>query len=525
MNTRSAESLAVLLYKEPFWKRLNAANWLIKQEDNRDVWEYLWKRDRPVFAAAFLLSPFKHGRFFALCVVAALGLIYWNREERASFRDFGKRGLETRVTFDDVLGIDEFKEELVQIVDFLRHRQRYVEAGAKVPKGVLLSGPPGCGKTLLARAISCEAGVSFYSMSASQLLKSKVGASAKLINALFAKARQSPKGAIIFIDEIDTLEARSSGGGYTNVVLNTLLTAMDGFTANENIVVIGATNRPRVLDEALTRSGRFDLKIEIPLPFFENRVKVLNHYLERVRHNDSVNARELGKLTVNFSPAELKNMVNLAVLNAVKEGREEAAQSDLIAAFEKLKLGVRNRDNGSPEALQRVALKEATKAVLSIKEATLPQVNKVSVHSFDSDVAGKGIYLDKIDAVGYSQAEILGMVEFLLAGTAAEEVIGRFEEPSTVTKSDFRKASSLAYRFVGEFAFLEDFSLSALDDKYLSDASRHRLETKAEEVLNACLARARDKVKSLRKEIEAVQSELVQREQLTREEIEQILGG
>lgn len=434
-----------------------------------------------------------------------------------------KKKVEKSVRFKDVIGIDEFKEELIQVVDFLKHRKIYLSSGATIPKGVLLTGPPGCGKTLLARAISNEANVPFYAVNASQLLHSTSGVSTKLINGLFDNAKKNKQGAIIFIDEIDTFEARSSDGGSINSVVNQLLTCMDGFHQTENVIVIAATNRPEVLDSALTRSGRFDFKIKIGLPFFENRVKILDFYLQKVKKDDSINIQDLGKLTVRFSPAEIKNLVNLGVLNAIKEDRKKATQQDMITAFEKIKMGIKNSNNLSLEMLSKVALKEAAKAVVSFNNKSLPQINKISINTFDSDSSGKGIYLDKIDTTNYSKKEILSFIEFFLTAKAVEEVLDNDQLMTSIPNKDFEQASSLAYRFVGELGFVENFSFLTIDEKYLSNFTKHRNEKKAEEILNECYLLAKSKVKSLKDDIFKVKAELLEKEQLTRQDIENIL--
>lgn len=519
----TTESLTAILYPQTFLAKYAALLFLTKTNYNKHIWIYLFKNDRRLFMAGAI------SKFFSWVIPTFLTLVLLvlllkkdPLDVSNKLGDLTKQKKEKSVKFSDIIGIDEFKDELVQIVDFLKNRKQYLSAGATIPKGVLLSGPPGCGKTQLARAISSEAQVPFYAINASQLIDAYVGVSSKLIEGLFAAARKNKKGAIIFIDEIDTLETRSSTGGYTNSILNQLLTCMDGFTQSENIIIIAATNRPQVLDPALTRSGRFDLKIKIGLPYFENRVHIFDYYLAKVKKDSSIDARELAKLTVSFSPAEIKNLVNLGVLNAVKEGNLTASQTDMVTAFEKIKLGIRNASELSVEILERVALKESTKAVLCLHDPILPDIKKITINSFDNEHTGKGIYLDKIDATNYSKREFLSLIEFFLAGKAAESVFAKNEEITNIPNKDFERASSLAYRFVSELGFLEDFSLVTIEEKYLSGATKYKNEKKAEKVLNECYEMVKNKVVNVKREIELVKSVLLQKEQLTKAEIESI---
>jgi len=525
-SKRLLDSYLEILYPTNLHNSRHAVHVLMLSPDRENVFKFLKENNQLLFYYGhFLLIPQKISFLFTVLAIIYFLTNAYILIEEMEITNVGKSRTEKKVTFDDIIGIDEFKDELQQIVHFLKNRKQYMEVGATIPKGVLLSGPPGCGKTQMARAISSEANLGFYAVNASQLLNALVGVSPKIIMKLFEKARSHPKGAIIFIDEIDTLEARSAMGGYTNSILNALLTCMDGFSPSDNVIVIGATNRPKVLDPALTRSGRFDLKIDISLPFYDNRLKIINYYLEKIKKDATVDPAELAKLTVNFSPAEIKNLINLGALEAIKRKKSEVSKADLISAFQMLKMGIKNKNETSPEMLKKVALKEATKAVLSLHDPELPQVNTNSISTFDAERTGKGIYLNKIDAVGHSKGEILGLIEFFLAGKVAEEVLDTAPKLTSIATKDFERASSLAYRFVGELAFIEDFSLMTLEDRYLSEALRRRMEKKAEEVLNQCYVKAQEKALKYRDEILKVQGCLLEVESLNRSEIMQCLAG
>lgn len=434
-------------------------------------------------------------------------------------REFEFTKEKTRVTFDDLIGIDEFKDELMQIVDFLKDREKYMKVGAKVPKGVLLSGPPGCGKTQLARAVANEANLPFISLNSSELLNPIVGESQKKIRKLFSKARSSKKGAIIFIDEIDTLQSRSDLTGVYNSIQNELLTQLDGFYASDNILVIAATNREKVLDRALTRSGRFDFKITIRLPFFKNRIMLFDYYLAKVKHNVDVDVNTLAKLTVGFSPAEIKNMINKAAYHAINEKKSEIDQNDLIFAFERVKLGIKSKQMNDEKFRENAAIKEAAKAVFCLNNPNLPEIKKVSINSYSSEMIGKNIVIEKVDATNYSKQELLARVEYLLVAKAAEEIFLTPEKFSSLPRADLENASRIAQRFVGELGMMEEVTLSTIERDYLSDAGRHFIDINANRVLNERYRAVKQQVATMADQIKKVKEVLLEKEEISKAEL------
>jgi ATP-dependent metalloprotease FtsH len=424
-----------------------------------------------------------------------------------------------KVTFNDLVGIDEFKEELMQIVDFLRNREKYLKVGATVPKGVLLCGPPGCGKTQLARAVANEANLPFISLNASELLNPIMGESQVRIKKLFNNARSQKKGAIIFIDEIDTLQSRSDTMGTINSIQNELLTQLDGFYPTDNIIVIAATNREKVLDNALTRSGRFDFKVNISLPFYNNRIKLFEYYLNKVRAAPEIDAPAMARLTVNFSPADIKNLVNKAAYHAINEKKKIIDQSDLQFAYERVKLGIKSKQNNNKDFLENAAFKEAAKAVFCIHNKLLPEIKKVSINSYSAEMIGKNIRVEKIDSLGLTKQELLARIDYFLVAKAAEEAFIPSEKQSSLPGEDLTQAGNIARSFVGKLGMLEEATLSTIDRKYLSDAGKEFIDNTASNVLNERYKIVKSRVSELSAEIKKVKEILLEKEEITMQEL------
>jgi len=289
-----------------------------------------------------------------------------------------------RTTFKDVAGIEEAKEELEEVVDFLRNPTRYTRVGGAIPKGVLLAGPPGTGKTLLARAVAGEADVPFFSISASEFIEAIVGVGASRVRDLFAQAKQAAP-AIIFIDELDAI-GRSRGGGASfggnderEQTLNQILTEMDGFTGTEGVIVLGATNRPEVLDQALLRPGRFDRRVFVNPPDKDGREKILEVHTRSVPLADDVDLGAIGANTPGMVGADLRNLVNEAALTAARRDHDKVTAKDFADALEKIVLGTERRITLSPEERERTAYHESGHAVLGMIEPGADTVRKVSI--------------------------------------------------------------------------------------------------------------------------------------------------
>lgn len=328
-----------------------------------------------------------------------------------------------KVKFEDVIGIEEYKDEIVDIVKFLKDPSLYHKMGAEIPRGILLTGPPGTGKTLLARALADEAGCKFFYVSGAEVDSLFIGAGAKKVKTLFEKARAEAP-SIIFIDEIDAMAMDRTK--YTNIVqdnstVNQLLVEMDGFRKTHNVIVIGATNLAERLDSALMRPGRFDKTISVPLPDQKGREKMFDHYIGKVKTTEKIDSEKLALRTTRMSGADIANLVNMAIIKAVKEGREGATSADFDSVIEQHYLGTR-RSKGltDKELKERVAYYESAKAVMSLVYPHAEPVFKMTILS-RGDISSQTVTKSEDDKLNYNKKELKGLIMTSLAGRAAEE--------------------------------------------------------------------------------------------------------
>jgi cell division protease FtsH len=328
-----------------------------------------------------------------------------------------------RTTFKDVAGIDEAEDELIEVVDFLRNPDRYRKVGGAIPKGVLLAGPPGTGKTLLARAVAGEADVPFFSISASEFIEAIVGVGASRVRDLFAQAKAAAP-AIIFIDELDAI-GRSRGGGVSfggnderEQTLNQILTEMDGFTGNEGVIVLGATNRPEILDRALLRPGRFDRRVFVNPPDKDGREAILKVHTRSVPLDDSVDLGQVASTTPGMVGADLRNLVNEAALTAARRDHERVTASDFSDALEKIVLGTERKITLSAEERERTAYHESGHAILGMLEPGADPVRKVSIIP-RGQALGVTFQSPESDRYGYGAAYLRGRIVGALGGRAS----------------------------------------------------------------------------------------------------------
>jgi cell division protease FtsH len=362
-------------------------------------------------------------------------------------------GRET-VTFDNVAGIDEAKQELTEIVDFLREPEKYRRLGGRIPRGVLLSGPPGTGKTLLARAVAGEAGAPFFSMSASEFVEAIVGVGASRVRDLFRQAKkESP--AIVFIDELDAVgRARSSaGGGFggsdeREQTLNQILTEMDGFDSSTNVIVIGATNRIDVLDQALLRPGRFDRRVVVQAPDREGRRLILEVHTREVPLAADVDLERIAATTSGMVGADLANLVNEAALLAARSGRSDVASSDFAQSLEKIILGAERKIMLSPDDRRRTAYHEAGHALVGMLTTEADPVRKISIVP-RGEALGVTISSPDADRFNYTRRELEAIVRVALGGRAAEEVV--FGDQTTGAENDIAQVTGLVRQMIGRW--------------------------------------------------------------------------
>jgi cell division protease FtsH len=360
---------------------------------------------------------------------------------------------EQHVTFEDVAGIDEAKEELTEIVDFLKDPQKYRRLGGRIPRGVLLTGPPGTGKTLLARALAGEAQVPFFSISASEFVELFVGVGASRVRDLFTQAKEAAP-AIIFIDELDAIGRSRAGaiGGFggghdeREQTLNQILTEMDGFDPSVGVIVISATNRPEVLDPALLRPGRFDRRVAVQPPDTVGRRKILEVHTRSVPLADDVNLDRLAATTPGMVGADLANVVNEAALTAARRGHETVTMADLHDALEKLVLGTERRIVLSREERRRTAYHEAGHAIIGMLTPGADPVRKVSI--IPRGIAlGVTLSAPEADRFSYDRPYLLGKINVALGGRVAEELV--FDDVTTGAQNDIKQVTEIARNMVG----------------------------------------------------------------------------
>jgi cell division protease FtsH len=460
-----------------------------------------------------------------------IGLLFWVMRRagnvqnvlgqfgRARARRYAPTG--DRVTFADVAGIDEAKEELTEVVDFLRNPEKYQKLGGRIPHGVLLSGPPGTGKTLLARAVAGEADVPFFSQAASEFVEAIVGVGASRVRDLFTQAKEAAP-SIIFIDELDAVgRSRTSGvAGFSGgndereQTLNQILTEMDGFDSSTSVIVIGATNRPDVLDQALLRPGRFDRRVAVQPPDRAGREAILKVHARGVPLADDVDLARIAASTPGMVGADLANLVNEAALLAARRNHDLVQEADFTDALEKIVLGAERRIMMSDEDRRRTAYHEGGHAIVGMLTEGADPVRKVSIIPRGLAL-GVTFAAPDSDRFNYSEAEVLGKIKVALGGRAAEEVV--FDEISTGAESDIEQLTALARQMVGRWGmsraigpvavlprdgsspFLPGASEASPHTQQLVDDEVRRIVDEGHEQVVALLKENRSKLDSLAK--------------------------
>ena len=372
----------------------------------------------------------------------------------------------TKVTFADVAGIDEAKQELTEVVDFLRHPERYVKLGARIPHGVLLSGSPGTGKTLLARAVAGEANAPFFSMSASEFVEAIVGIGAARVRDLFTQAKEAAP-AIVFIDELDAIgRSRTSGiAGFSGgndereQTLNQILTEMDGFDSSTGVIVIGATNRPDVLDQALLRPGRFDRRVAVQPPDRNGRQAILAVHTRSVPLGPDVDLGRIASTTPGMVGADLANLVNEAALLAARRGHAQVMEADFTDALERIVLGAERKVMMSAEDRRRTAHHEGGHAIVGMLTPGADPVRKISIIPRGLAL-GVTFSAPDADRFNYDRKELVAKIKVALGGRAAEELV--YGEPTTGAESDIQQLTVIARQMVGRWGMSDALGPLAL---------------------------------------------------------------
>ncbi|MSS43199.1 ATP-dependent zinc metalloprotease FtsH [Anaerosalibacter bizertensis] len=373
---------------------------------------------------------------------------------------------EANITFDDVAGQDEAKESLKEIVDFIKNQEKYTKIGAKLPKGALLVGPPGTGKTLLAKAIAGEAKVPFFSISGSEFVQMFVGMGASRVRDLFKQA-QEKSPCIVFIDEIDAIGKKRDSGGIggndeREQTLNQLLTEMDGFDSSNGVVILAATNRPEVLDPALLRPGRFDRRIIVDIPDLNGRIKILEVHSKDIKLGPDVNLEDIAKVTPGAAGSDLANIVNEAALRAVRFGRNEVMQEDLMESIETVIAGAEKKDRiMSQKEKEAVAYHEAGHAVVAAMLEGTDPVAKITIVPRTMGSLGYTLQLPEREKYLISKEDLQNELSILFGGRSAEEV--KFDLVSTGASNDIEKATEIARNMVTRYGMSEKFGMMGLE--------------------------------------------------------------
>lgn len=448
-----------------------------------------------------------------------------------------------KITFAQVAGLKEEKEELEEIVDFLKAPKKYIQVGARIPKGVLLVGPPGTGKTLLAKAVAGEAGVPFFSISGSDFVEMFVGVGASRVRDLFEEAKKNAP-CIIFIDEIDAVARRRGtgmGGGHDEreQTLNQLLVEMDGFGVNEGIIVMSATNRVDILDPAILRPGRFDRKVAVGRPDVQGREEILKVHAKGKPLGDDVDLQQIAQTTAGFTGADLENLLNEAAILAAKDGRVYLQQSDIRHAFVKVGIGAEKKSRVISDKEKRItAYHEAGHAILFHVLPDVGPVYSVSIIPTGVGAAGYTMPLPEKDELFNTKGKMLQDITVALGGRVAEEEI--FDDITTGASQDIKQATSLARSMVTKFGMSEKIGLINYDNdsdeifigRDLAHASRGygeqvaaSIDQEVKNIIDSCYDRARQIIRKYHSVLEACAQLLLEKEKITREEFEALFDG
>ena len=441
------------------------------------------------------------------------------------------------IRFSDVAGEDEAKENLQEIVDYLHNPQKYTEAGASMPKGILLVGPPGTGKTMLAKAVAGESNVPFFSISGSEFVEMFVGMGASKVRDLFKQAKEKAP-CIVFIDEIDAIGQKRSGGNMggndeREQTLNQLLTEMDGFEGNTGVIILAATNRPESLDPALTRPGRFDRRVPVELPDLAGREAILKVHAKKIKTAEDVNFHTIARMAAGASGAELANIVNEAALRAVRNGRVIVTEADLEESIEVVIAGYQKKSAVLSDQEKRVvAYHEIGHALVAALQTHSAPVQKITIIPRTSGALGYTMQVDTGDKYLMSKQEIENKIATLTGGRAAEEVA--FGEITTGASNDIEQATKLARAMIARYGMSDEFDMVAMEtvtnqylggDTSLACASdtQKRIDEKVVELVKAQHEKARKLLTDNRAKLDKLAQYLYEKETITGEEFMHIL--
>ncbi len=440
------------------------------------------------------------------------------------------------IRFDDVAGEEEAKESLAEIVDYLHNPKKYTEVGASMPKGVLLVGPPGTGKTMLAKAVAGEANVPFFSISGSEFVEMFVGMGASKVRDLFSQAKEKAP-CIVFIDEIDAIgkkrDGQMGGNDEREQTLNQLLTEMDGFEGNNGVMILAATNRPESLDPALTRPGRFDRRIPVELPDLKGREDILKVHAKKVKLADDVNFHTIARMASGASGAELANIVNEAALRAVRDGRAYVTEADLEESIEVVIAGYQKKNAVLSDQEKRVvAYHETGHALVAAMQSHSAPVQKITIIPRTSGALGYTMQVEQGDKYLLTKKEIEDKIAVYTGGRAAEEVV--FGEITTGASNDIEQATKLARAMITRYGMSDEFDMAAMEtvnNQYLggdtslacSPETQKEIDRKVVAIVKEQHAKVVEILKQNRKKLDELAAYLYEKETITGEEFMEIL--
>ncbi len=483
--------------------------------------------------------------FLVILLVMSLGMSWMAKKGMGGMGGVGKANAkvymekQTGVTFADVAGQDEAKESLTEIIDFLHNPQKYTDIGAKLPKGALLVGPPGTGKTLLAKAVAGEANVPFFSISGSDFVEMFVGVGASRVRDLFKEANKVAP-CIVFIDEIDTIgksrDNRMGGNDEREQTLNQLLAEMDGFDPTKGVILLAATNRPEVLDQALLRPGRFDRRITIDRPNLAGRIATLQVHTRNIRLAEDVNLKKVALATAGCVGADLANLVNEAALRAVRKGRKLVTQEDLLAAFELVIAGTEKKGSVLTEFEKKlVAYHEVGHAMVAYKQKNTEPVQKITIVPHTQGSLGYTLLMPEEDKTELrTRDELMAKITVSMGGRAAEEVV--MNTMTNGASQDIQDATSVARNMVAMFGMSDEFGMMALasrrsqylDGGYGMDCAQDtaaRMDVAVKEILDKCYQAAVEVIRDNRDDMDKVVTYLLEKETITGAEMVAIIEG
>ncbi|WP_296142198.1 ATP-dependent zinc metalloprotease FtsH [uncultured Anaerococcus sp.] len=534
-------------YETGLWADTDLTDRLLEAKKNNDKLTFSRKIETTMnpWLTIFLTSILPLLFLYAIFIFASRSLTKtMGGRGGADFMNFGKSNAKVYVenktgkTFKDVAGQEEAKDSLFEIVDFLHNPGKYKEIGAKVPKGVLLVGPPGTGKTLLAKAVAGEASVPFFIISGSEFVEMFVGLGASKVRDLFKQAKEKAP-CIVFIDEIDAIGKKRDTGGFSGndereQTLNQLLNEMDGFDATEGVVLLAATNRPEILDPALTRPGRFDRQVEVELPDKQGREDILKVHVKNIKREDNIDYEEIARRTAGTSGADLANIVNEGALRAVREGRKKLTQEDLEESIEVVIAGQQKKNAViSDDQKKIIAYHEVGHALVAAIQTHKTPVTKITIVPRTGGALGYTMTVDKDEKYIMTKQELFDEICTFAGGRSAEELV--FNTKTTGASNDIERATAMARSMVTIYGMDEDFDFMQLEQiqgKYLggerglivSSGTGNKIDEKVQSIINQAHMRAIEILKENMDKLHEISDFLLKEETITGEEFMEILN-